>query len=289
MKHSYVLTRTIALLLALVMLLSFAACGDRTPQPSDDGSSSSDVSDSSSGLPAFINPLPEVDLGAINEPELPTPDLLEKINTAYNQNNDVVGWLNIPNTTIDNEVLHTTDNDYYLRRDITKAYNWYGCYYADYECTFGDRNAMAKDTIIYGHSMDDNPEGLKFSQLKKFLDIDFAKNNPYIYLSTPEDNMAWKVFAVFYTDTNLSYINPHVKGADFLNLVNEAKERSQFNYDVDVNATDKLLTLSTCTYVYGSREDQRFVIMARLVRPGEKIEATVDVEKNPNPKAPQFK
>ncbi|MEM1484758.1 class B sortase [Oscillospiraceae bacterium PP1C4] len=289
MKRFHLSTRVAALILALSMIFTLAACGDRSVKPTPDGSSSSDVS---SSVPAFINPLPDVDLTAIAKPEPPAADLLAKINTAYNQNNDVVGWISLSNTTINDEVLHYTDNLYYERRDITKGYNWHGCYWADFECKFGDRNSISKNTIIYGHSMDDNPEGVKFSQLKKLNDKDFAAANPYINFSTPEDNMVWKIFSVMYTDTNLAYIHPEMKNSEFMKLVGEAKLRSKLNYDVDVNASDKILTLSTCTYPTNNKEindHTRFVVMARLVRPGEKIEPTVKVEVNANVKAPQYK
>ncbi len=285
MKHTHLFSRITAFMMAMVLLLSFAACGDNSASPD----TSSQASSSGSEIPAFINPLPDVDLNTIAKPELPSAEVLEKLNTAYNQNNDVVGWLRLPNTEIDNEVLQGADNNVYLRSDITKGYNWYGCYYADYECLFGDRNSISKDIIIYGHSMNDDPNSTKFSQLKKYLDPEFAKNNPYFYLSTPEDNLVYKIFSVMYTDTNLAYIHPNLKGNEFMKLVTELKDRSQFDFDVDVNSSDKLLTLSTCTYIYGNREDQRFVLVGRLLRPGEEMEPTVKLEKNADVKPPQFK
>ena len=96
---------------------------------------------------------PSQDPGDPSEPEKET---LDKIAAAQAQNSDVVGWLTIPNTTIDAEVLQKVgDNVYYERRDITQKYNWYGCYYADGGNTFGTRNDLTKNTIIYGHNMND--------------------------------------------------------------------------------------------------------------------------------------
>lgn len=285
MKHNHLSLRITALLMTLIMMVSFAACGDNSAKPEG---SSSQASSSSSEVPEFVNPLPDVDLHAIAKPELPSEEVLDQLNTAYNQNNDVVGWLKLNNTDINNEVLQGADNNIYLRSDITKGYNWYGCYYADFECAFGDRNSVSKNTIIYGHSMNDDPNSTKFSQLKKYLDPEFAKNNPYIYFSTPEDNLVYKIYSVMYTDTNLAYIHPNMKGNEFMKLVAEQKDRSQYDYDVDVNSSDKIITLSTCTYIYGERQDQRFVLVGRLLRPGEEMEPTVNLEKNGDVKAPQF-
>ena len=37
----------------------------------------------------------------------------------------------------------------------------YGCYYADGGNTFGTRNDLTKNTIIYGHNMEDKANGLQ--------------------------------------------------------------------------------------------------------------------------------
>lgn len=47
----------------------------------------------------------DVDLTPVAEPVAPEGELLEKLNKAYNVNNDVVGWIRVPDTLIDNEVL----------------------------------------------------------------------------------------------------------------------------------------------------------------------------------------
>ena len=294
MKQLQFSTRAAALLLALVMVLTFAACGQRGSESSssEPSASSEPSSPSQSSVPEFVNPLGDVDLSAISEPVTPSEDLLTKINDAYNVNNDVIGWLSIPDTNVDDPILyHPTDNLYYERRNLSGGYDWYGCYWADYECVFGDRNSISQNTIIYGHSMDDNPEGLKFSQLKKFLDIDFAKNHPYLYFSTPEDDMTWKIFFVGYVDTKLAYNYPEMKTEDYQALLDELDARNQYEYDVDVNTSDKILLLSTCTYPTGYSnptidEATKFLVVARLVRPGEATPDTVEITANPNPKKP---
>ena len=221
MKRLHLSNRLIALFLAIAMLLTMAACGERAKPGEDEGPSSSDVS-SQPKIPAFINPLEDVDLTPVAEPVAPEGELLEKLNKAYNVNNDVVGWIRVPDTLIDNEVLQyvstppqASDNLYYERKDINKNYSFYGCYWADYENKIGNRNELSQNTIIYGHSMSDtirdDPEQDKFTQLKKYLDIEWAKKHPYIYFSTAEDDMTWKVFAVSYVDTKLSYTCPSIR------------------------------------------------------------------------------
>lgn len=275
MKNSKL--RILALLAAFVMVFTLPACG-KQPVPEDSSSDSQPEQSSDSSSESQVE-LP---------PDAPKESFLNKIVDAHTKNQDVVGWLYIPNTNINEPTVQNPPNDkkneYYLRRNIEKKYDWYGCYFVDYECNFDD--GLSKNTIIYGHSMDDNPEGLKFSQLKKWLDIDFAKKNPYIYFSTPEDDAIWKIFSVMYTSTKFNYVQTDPATTEYLNIINEAKKASVYNYEVDVTATDKILTLSTCTYVFGPSPAQRYVIMARKVRPGEEVPAEISLEKNANVKKP---
>ncbi|MDY4192396.1 MAG: class B sortase [Oscillospiraceae bacterium] len=277
MKTTY--RRGLCLVLALAAAFSLAACSKEPAEPAP----------SEPGIPGFINTLTAPEYQSNSTPVEPAPELAEKLKDAVAQNTDVVGWLNIPNTTIDEPVVQTNNNTDYFRRDWLGNYQFSGCYWVDYECNVGARTDLMQNTIIYGHNLnDDKKDGVKFAQLMNFADLEFAKNNPYIYFSTPTDDMTWQVFAAFYTDTKLNYIKPTMSVTDYNSLLTEAKLRSEHNYDVNVTVNDKILTLSTCTYKYGARTDQRFVIMAKLLPAGAKTEATVNVTSNPNPKAPQF-
>lgn len=295
MKRIHLPIRLLTLLLAATTVFSLSACkNDSAASASETTTTVTEVK-----VPLFVNPLNDIILSVTAEPAKPSEDTLQKITKAHNQNSDVVGWLSVPNTTIDNEVMFYPDDklnpgaQYYERRDITKAYNWYGCYWADYECTFGDRNNTSQNLVIYGHSMDDDINGLKFSQLKKYTDPEFAKKNPYIYFATPEDNMQFKVFSVMYTEKSLAYNHPNLRSAEFTALVKELKNRSVLNFDVDVRSTDKLITLSTCTYPTQQKnkkldDDARFVVVGRLVRPGEETPDIATVEVNPTVRKPQY-
>ncbi len=282
------LSKLVSVLLACVMVLSLTACsgGDSSSKSSSESQSTASVN---ADYP-FQNPLTEpLDFGFIKEPEA---DLLEKIVAQYNKNSDTIGWLRVPGTDVNDAVVQATNNEYYMRLDENKQYRYEGCLFADYENTFGTRDELSRNTIIYGHNVDDNKNGEEFAQLIRFRDMDVAKNNPYIYFSTVDDDMVWKIFAVFDTDTSFKYIKvKNTTDADIQNMINESQARSEFIYDVDVTSNDKLLFLSTCTYRYGgvANTHQRFVVAARLVRPGEDISSeTVDVKVNPSIKKPTF-
>lgn len=286
MKHRFI--RVTSLAMSLVLLLSLAACGSK-PEPT---SSESPESSSQSSL---YNPISEPSsIADGTEPTEPDKEVVDKLKDQKVLNKDTVGYLRIPNTTIDDFVVQSKkDNQFYLRLNNLGKYAFEGCYYFDYRNTVVDRTSLDKNTTIYGHNLDDNKKtGVRFAQLMNYTDVDWAKEHPYIYLTTETDEMVFKVFATFYTNwRKFDYINNEFDtAAEFTSLVTEAKVSSEQIYEVDVNSTDKILTLSTCTYKFGgvSNKDQRFVVMGRLLRAGEKDTDAVTITKNPSPKVPTF-
>lgn len=297
--------RGLSLLLVTIMVLAMAACGDKpTSKPSSDSiiensssipsssSTSSSSSDSTSSSESSTSSSSSSSSSAIpKETRTPTEiqkDLLTKMVATHKQNPDTVGYLYVPGTTINEVAVQTVDNDYYLRRNYLGKQDFNGCYYVDFRANAGSRTNLSKNTVIYGHSMDDNPDGTKFSQLKKYLDKGFATENQFIYYSTPESGMVWQIFAVFYTNKYQNYNNPNPEPAELQNLITDVRKRSLHNFDVPVSSSDKILTLSTCTYVYDKDypNDFRYVVMAKLLPDGAAL-TPAKVETNPSPKAPK--
>ena len=67
-------------------------------------------------------------------------------------NSDVVGWLRVFGTDIDYPVVQTTNNNFYLRRNLQKERAIRGSIFMDYESA---EKADNFHTIIYGHNMKD--------------------------------------------------------------------------------------------------------------------------------------
>ena len=283
--------RILALLLAGVMLLSMSGCDSRETPVKEETPKQEEIQ--------VPDVKPEEKPKEEKEPEvvIDKPELGENIAELKAQNDDVVGWLRIPDTEIDNAVMHTTNNDFYHRKDELKQYSWTGCYYADYECSFGPTSDdLSRSTVIYGHNVnfDDGKDKERFSQLFHFADEEWAKEHPYIYFSTPEEDMIWEVFAVAYTTTDFNYIqvlkdrkvsDEQITEAQMINIVNEARERSEYDYnDVEVNGDDKIITLSTCSYKYGQRNDVRFIVMAKLVTEDDTLVETANITINADKK-----
>ena len=275
--------RAACAILSLFMVLSLTGCGG----PST--SATSDESAQISGSGALDTGSQTSGSGSGADPEAKTPkeimdEMLVKTLAIYEKNDDTVGWLYIENTSIDESVVQAPDNDFYLRRNNLKQSSFNGCYYLDFRAKTGKRTDLSKNTVIYGHSMDDNPDGGRFSQLKKYLDLDYCKEHQFIYYTTPEGaDMVWQIFAVFYTDISFNYINPNPDNTEYLNIITQARSRSQFNFDVDVGVSDHILTLSTCTYTNtANRSNYRYVVMAKLLPAGD-TGTLASVAANPTP------
>lgn len=211
------------------------------------------------------------------------------------QNSDVVGWLRIPNTNINYPVVVGPDNLYYSAKGYDKNYSYYGVVWADSDTKFGTKSQISQNTVLYGHNWTNytaNPfitraNDIMFGQLPSFHYLNFCKSTPYIHYSTEDASMTWKVFAVFYTEESFNYIVSDPGAAGLQYIINEAKARSLHDFNVDVNSSDKILTLSTCTRAYGQTNQQRFVVMARLMRDGESI-SEVQITPNSDFKRPQL-
>lgn len=220
--------------------------------------------------------------------------LMDKFKQLYAQNNDFYGWINIPNTSIDMPAYQGETNDTYFRHDNYGQYYRRGMAFVDEYCKddLGSRN-----TVIHAHNYGD---GLLFDDLHKYMDLDFYKANPVINFSTRYKDYKFKVIGCFVTNGSSTgdngylfyYVEPNMSDQCLLDFVDEVEQRSFIKTGVDVQGTDKLLTLSTCTYYFdrnGALQDARCAVVARLVRDGES--ETVDTSKavkNENPRMPQL-
>ncbi len=70
-------------------------------------------------------------------------------------------------------------------------------------------------------------------------------------------------------------------------LIGDLPDSTMFS-GVSVNESDTLLTLSTCTRQLGSSSEQRFVVVARLLRDGETDSDAVKYAVNADAKEPKL-
>lgn len=197
---------------------------------------------------------------AISDTENAADGVPESINfeSLKEINDDAVAWIYSPDTVINYVIAQTYDNDYYLHKKLDGSYASGGTLFADYHASgdFSDWN-----TLIYGHHMKD---GSMFASIMNYEDQDYYEEHPVMYLYTPGMRYKMELIAGYTTDTaDLVYQGVNSKmGRN--TLLTYALERSDFKTDVavDEDSSDRLVTLSTCSYVYN---DARYVLIGRLV------------------------
>lgn len=195
-------------------------------------------------------------------------------------NGDTVGWMYVPNTNIDYAVVQSRqDNNYYVNKGYDKAYSKNGVIWTDFRANSDDSKNLSPNNIIFGHNWANiykpartianaNAGDVMFSLVPSYTHLDFAQQNPFIYYSTLDKDLSWQVFASFFTDVYFDYVLPNPDKATYQKIIAEGIAKSEFNYNVNVSTKDKIITLSTCTRVKGNTENQRYVVMAKLVEDG---------------------
>lgn len=226
------------------------------------------------------------------------PDKRVQLSEMKQINEDVEAWIYIPGTTIDWPIMRwVSDGDdetsFYHRRNEYKKYAFEGSIYSSAGVIFSPFLNLSNNLIIYGHNLDDNPSGKKFAQLMKFRDIEFAKNTPYIFITTSDKQLVYQIYAAFFTDINFECYWIGLDEYKQKEMIDGARERSEYIYDVDVSGRDKIITLSTCTYKYGkyqsvSQKNTRFIVQGKLLENINNLSSQVSLIKNPNPKAPDI-
>ena len=182
------------------------------------------------------------------------------------QNKDVEGWLYSEDTTINYVVVKGKDNDYYLRRFLDGTHSTAGTLFIDYLC-YDDFSG--KNTIIYGHNMHD---GSMFASILSYEKQEYYDEHPVLYLNTPTQDYKIEVFSGFVTDASSDvYTIGFVNDEYYTEYLAKMRSLSNFRSDVEVTAEDRIITLSTCSYVFNNA---RYVVMGKLVPLDSPIEST---------------
>ena len=219
-------------------------------------------------------------------------DMVKNVQEFKKINPDTVGWLYLWDTTVDSPVFQRAgDNDYYLKHNDYKQEDKNGALVSDFNNILTGRDTQSKNIVIYGHSKDEDPDGgveisrefEHFTELKRWQKIDFCRSHPYFLFATEDESEVFEVFAAFHTKTEFAYNIANPTKEQQRAILEEAKKKSLFDFHVDVNENDRIMTLSTCcrrivpTYPNG----YRFVIMGRLVEKGKLLDYDRKVEVNP--------
>lgn len=184
------------------------------------------------------------------------------INVDFNDlkkvNKDTVGWIQVTGTNINYPFVQTKDNNYYLSHSFDKSYNDMGWVFLDYR---NNINNLSQNTVIYGHGLLNNT---MFGSLKQVVKKNWYSNpeNYTIKISTEKENTVWQVFSTYTIKPESYYITTSFSTDEsFDQFIKTIKKRSVYDYKLDVNTNDKILTLSSCY-----DDTKRVVLHAKLIK-----------------------
>lgn len=238
---------------------------DLTPLPKETAAPTATPEPSPTLDPSTLpSPSLKTILPAVPYPYNPHVVMNSKFVKLWEQNHDIVGWLNVA-TLLDEPVVQR-DNEYYLRRDYKGYHNINGSLFLDEDITLRTRPYTL---IIYGHNM---KTGAMFGSLREYEKPVFYRSNPIITFDTIYEEGRYVIFSV--TTMSLKSYD-----YDYLNLtkltsstatwrqevIDDLIAFSMYSNVIDVTAEDQVLLLVTCV---DDNADRR-VIAARRIREDE--------------------
>ena len=184
---------------------------------------------------------------------------------------ETIAWLRVQGTNVDAPIIgyeKVTDLDH-VEKD---NYLWNNI----------NKEKIYNQVSISGHNilnLSANPRiGEKyfsrFDDLMAFVYEDFVKENKYIQYTVDGEDYIYKIFGVFFEkDYKLdlhhegNYTSEEKK--EYLNTISK---HNIYDFDIEVDETDDLITLTTCTRMFGINEKKQIVIVGRQLRENEKLE-----------------
>lgn len=198
-----------------------------------------------------------------------TPIITErmlKVKELQNENQDIVGWVEIEGTNISYPVLQGEDNEYYLKHNYKHEYISTGSIFLDKDYDF---NLPSSNLLIYGHR---NKVGLMFDELIKYKDESFYKEHKTIRFTTEKEDAEFEIMSAFYSrvyykdEKNVFryyyFVNAQSQ-EEYNDFVENSKKASLYDTGVTAEYGEQLLTLSTCDY---SQENGRFAVVAKKIK-----------------------
>ena len=188
----------------------------------------------------------------------PYMDALEQtdLEALREVNDDVLGWIVIPNTQLSYPLVQGEDNNYYLNRTWKQEPSSVGAIFLEKN---NSKELSDFNTIVYGHRMLD---GSMFASLKYYKKLDYWKEHPYIYVVDDAGSHRYEIFAAYEASvTGSTYRLDFSEDESRQPFLNDCMSWSVIDSGVIPTVNDRILTLSTCT---GRGYESRWVVQARL-------------------------
>ena len=253
-------SRWLVLMMALVMVLTLAACGDKDPVDQD-----------TTDDPALVDPN---DTANRVEPDpIVEPEGMEATFAKYK---DVYAWIDIPefktalgtSTDLSYPVAqHPSDRSFYLNRDLDGNNSKTGTLFT--EAVVEGKTINGKDlndpvTVIYGHNMANRT---MFGGLQTFLSkMDFSQQH-LVYMYQKDRRVTYQIVGgVQYDLSHIIYYhdfsNDEVFNSFFDQLWKETDGTTNLDRANKPVAGDKVLILSVCK---NGDDNHRYLVVCKMI------------------------
>ena len=170
-------------------------------------------------------------------------------------NEDIIAWIEIEGTQINYPILKDNGDLYYLKHNYLKKYNSNGSIFTLDKQPFEDY-----ETLLYGHNMRNDT---MFSLLGNYLDKDFLFAHQKINIYTPTCDYEGIIFSAY--SIGIEKEKSNISNLNYEERIEYYKNSSKIQTN-NVDITDKIIKLSTCSYINSKTRptDQRYYIIATL-------------------------
>ena len=253
-------SRWLVLMMALVMVLTLAACGDKDP-----------VDPNTTDDPPLVDPNDtenRVEPDPIVEPE--------GMEATFAKYKDVYAWIDIPefktalgtSTDLSYPVAqHPTDRGFYLNRDLDGNNSKTGTLFTEAVVegkTINGLNLNDPVTVIYGHNMANRT---MFGGLQTFLSkMDFSQQH-LVYMYQKDRRVTYQIVGgVQYDLSHIIYYhdfsNDEVFNSFFDQLWKETDGTTNLDRANKPVAGDKVLILSVCK---NGDDNHRYLVVCKMI------------------------
>lgn len=220
-----------------------------------------DTNNNNSSQKESINKEAEIESDEKND-EKETERML-KVDKLQEQNEDIVGWIEIENTNINYPVLQGDDNEYYLTHNYQKEKTEKGSIFLDADY---DWSVPSNNLLVYGHNL---VNGQMFKDLLKYSEEEFYKEHPIIRFTTEKEDKEYEIISAFkarvyyQSEENVFRYYNFINSTDeeeYSKFIKNAKKVALYDTGKTAEFGDELITLITCSY---HTDDGRFVVIGR--------------------------
>jgi sortase B len=173
-------------------------------------------------------------------------------------NPDCMGWIRFEKIAINYPIVKSRMNEYYLTHSFSKELRSAGSIFMEYKNASDLTDA---NTYIYGHNMKD---GTMFAKLNQYANEGFFRANPDFWIYTPKESFHYDIFSCYVVSIrDETLLDDYSNRAEFGLWLNKVRGKSIYNTGIMPNASDKIVTLMTCT---PAGDDYRFLVQGVLRR-----------------------